>query len=128
MPFANGSLIDVCATVHPFGASSPAFDELALADHGLQWLQPEVLVANPFDNGEAATLLRDVDATAARFGDDSSRWKRLIGAPAADWDRLRHLVLGSVIDGTRRHPLQMTRFGVVAGLPAAALSRRVPWT
>ena len=47
----------------------------------------------------------------------------MIGSFAADWDRLRHRVLGPVIGGTLHHPLQMSRFGVIAGLPASIVAR-----
>src|SRR5258706_1937444 len=45
------AVYDVCAAVHPFGASSPAFAELALPERGVQWLHPPAALAHPFDDG-----------------------------------------------------------------------------
>jgi hypothetical protein len=51
---------DVCSAVHPMGVGSPFFRELPLAEHGLEWVHPPVLLAHPFDDGTAAVLLRSV--------------------------------------------------------------------
>jgi len=122
-PLTADSVFDVCAAVHPFGVSSPAFEELHLGDHGLDWLYPRVGLAHPFDDGTAAALYRDVDETCAGLGPDADRWRARVGRLAADWDRLRHLVLGPVIGGSLQHPLQMGRFGALAGLPASTAVR-----
>ncbi len=122
-PFGEGARVDICAAVHPFGVSSPAFEALDLHEHGLQWLHPPVALAHPFDDGSAAALHRDVDATVAGLGTDSDRWRAIVGRRGADWDRLRHLVMGPVLDALVHHPVRMTRFGLVAGLPAMAATR-----
>lgn len=112
--------IDHCAAVHPFGGSSPAFDELDLGAHGLRWLRPPVGLAHPFDDGGAAVL---DDHTAAGLGIDGDRWRRLVDPFATDWQRWRHLAVGPVVRTTLQHPLSMTRFGALAILPAALLER-----
>lgn len=118
---------DVCAAVHPFGVSSPAFEHLRLGEHGLSWCHPPIGLAHPFDDGTAAVLRRATSdqphATADGLGSDGRRWRAAVDPFAADWDRWRHLALGAVVPTVLRHPLAMARFGVVAGLPAVALAR-----
>ena len=117
------SRYDHCAAMHPFGASSPAFETLGLADHGLRWLVPPVALAHPFDDGEAALLHRDVETTADGLGRDADRWRRIVGTFADDWERTRRLAMGPVVSTLLHHPVQMARFGLVAGLPATLLVR-----
>lgn len=118
---------DVCAAVHPFGASSPAFEHLRLDEHGLSWCHPPIGLAHPFDDGTAAVLRRATPdlphATADGLGSDGRRWRAVVGPFAGDWDRWRHLALGAVVPTTMHHPLAMARFGTVASLPAVALAR-----
>lgn len=105
---------DICAAIHPFGVSSPAFEALDLHHHGLRWLHPPVKLAHPFDDGSAATLDADLD---------DARWHRLVDPLVAAWPELRHLALAAPLTGTARHPIRMGPFSAVAALPAAALAR-----
>lgn len=116
----GAAMVDHCAAVHPFGATSPAFEELDLAAHGLRWLRPPVGLAHPFDDGDAALI---DDDTAAGLGVDESRWRRLVDPFADDWQRWRHAVVAPVLRSVVEHPISMTRFGVLAGLPASAFER-----
>ncbi len=122
-PLANGAVYDVCSAVHPLGATSPAFEGLDLGAHGLRWVHPPLAVAHPFDDGEAAVLHRDLDATCAGLGSDGDRWRRAVGGIVADWPELRDVVFGPIPQSLARHPLVMARFGVRAGLPASLASR-----
>jgi len=119
--------IDVCAAVHPFGASSPAFEALDLAAHGLTWSHPPIALAHPFDDGAAATLLRSTvqapHATADGLGADGARWRQVVDPFSGDWARWRHLAMDPVLGSIVHHPLSMTRFGMLAGLPATVLGR-----
>src|SRR5262249_18963131 len=68
-----GVMHDVCSAIHPLAVGSPAFRELwsgetTLADHGLEWVHPDVPLAHPLDGGRAAVLERDVHATADGLG------------------------------------------------------------
>ncbi|MEX0846280.1 MAG: NAD(P)/FAD-dependent oxidoreductase [Ilumatobacteraceae bacterium] len=112
--------IDHCAAVHPFGATSPAFEALDLTDHGLQWLRPPIGLAHPFDDGGVAMV---DDDTAAGLGTDEARWRRIIDPFADDWHRWRHAVVGPVLRAVVEHPVAMTRFGLFAGLPATVFER-----
>lgn len=113
--------VDHCAAVHPFGATSPAFEELRLTEHGLRWLVPPLAFAHPFDDGTAAVL--DPGAPGAGLGVDAGRWDRLVGTLARDWDRRRVLAMDPVLENLRRRPLRMAAFGVPAIAPATLLER-----
>ena len=60
-----GLLHDHCSAVHPMGVASPAFQELDLASHGLEWLWPEVDMAHPLSGGRAGVVHRSLTTTAA---------------------------------------------------------------
>src|SRR6056297_1867537 len=80
---------DVCSAIHPMGVASPFFQTLPLADYGLEWLQPEVPLAHPFEDGSAAVMLRSVEETAARFDESSANaYRRAFGYPARRFDEL----------------------------------------
>ena len=117
-----GVLHDHCSAVHPMGVASPVFDRLRLEDHGLEWLWPEIDMAHPLDDGPAGVLHRSVADTAAGLGEDGERWRRLFGASASGFDRLRHEILGPVLH-LPRHPVELARFGLPGLLPATTLAR-----
>lgn len=117
-----GFLHDVCSAVHPMGAASPYLRSLSLADHGLQWLHPEVLLAHPLDDGSAGVLLRGVEDTAQALDDPG--WRRLLGPMVERWDEVLDSVLAPVLR-VPRHPLSMGRFGIRALWPATVLASRV---
>jgi phytoene dehydrogenase-like protein len=122
-----GVIHDVCSAVHPLGRSSPLFRELGLERHGLEWIEPPIQLAHPLDDGSAAFLFRDLDATVARFGsaEDAATYRSWIGPMVADWE----LIVRSLIGPLRpmrvaRHPFALARFGLPALMPASALARR----
>jgi phytoene dehydrogenase-like protein len=120
-----GFLHDVCSAVHPLGRSSPAFSAWPLADHGLEWIEPPVAIAHPLDDGSAALVRRDLDATAASLGEDGERYARFIGPIARDWDLIARELIGPLrIDGALRHPFALGRFGINAIQPVTWLARR----
>src|SRR5438552_16535869 len=55
---------DVCSAVYPLAAGSPFFKTLPLRRFGLEWIQPDIPLAHPFDDGTAACLQRVDDLTA----------------------------------------------------------------
>lgn len=103
---------DVCSAVHPLAVMSPFFSGLPLADHGLEWVHPDVPAAHPLDGGRAALLYRSVEETAAGLGEDGSAWRRLFDPFLAHWDKLSSQLLGPV--RLPRHPLALARFGFLA--------------
>src|SRR5436190_7698594 len=73
-----GFLHDVCSAVHPLAAGSPFFKTLPLERFGLQWIEPEIPLAHPLDDGPAVCLYKDVNLTAERLGHDSSAYRLLM--------------------------------------------------
>jgi phytoene dehydrogenase-like protein len=100
---------DTCSAVHPFGIASPFWRTLPLAAHGLEWIQPDAMLAHPFDDGPALLVERSLDATVASLGRDAHAYRRTIGTVARDWPQLEPLVLGPL--AIPRHPLIAGRFG-----------------
>ncbi|HET6360847.1 MAG TPA: FAD-dependent oxidoreductase, partial [Gemmatimonadota bacterium] len=78
---------DVCSAVMPFGIGSPFLRSLPLADHGLEWVQPETPLAHPLEEG-AGTLERSIEATAAGLAEDGPAWRSLFGPLANQWEAL----------------------------------------
>src|SRR6202040_1187070 len=58
-----GFVHDVCSAVHPLAAGSPFFKTLPLDRFGLSWIQPDISLAHPLDDGSAACLHRDIENT-----------------------------------------------------------------
>jgi phytoene dehydrogenase-like protein len=81
---------DVCSAIHPLGRSSACFSEL---DLDVKWLESPACVAHPFDDEEAALLVRSVDETAEGLGADADAYRRLVGPLAAGWRAVEPLVL-----------------------------------
>jgi phytoene dehydrogenase-like protein len=120
-PTLPGIVEDVCASVHPLAVSSPFLLSLPLAELGVEWVQPPVPLAYPFDDGRAAALARTVDETAAGLGADGPAWRRLFGPLVAQWPALAADVLAPL--HVPRAPLLMARFALHALRSAAGLTR-----
>ena len=60
-----GFVHDICSAIHPLGMGSPFMRKLPLSDFGLAWIQPDIPLAHPLDDGTAVALHRSLDATAA---------------------------------------------------------------
>lgn len=119
-----GHLHDVCSAIHPLGAGSPYLATLPLADHGLEWIQPEIPLSHPFLDGSAVALHRSVIDTAGQFGsDDGEAYERLFQPLVDRIEDLFDGILGPLIR-LPRHPLLLARFGMAAVLPASLLVRR----
>jgi phytoene dehydrogenase-like protein len=110
---------DVCSAIHPLGRSSVCFRELELE---VEWLESPACVAHPFDDEEAALLMRSVDETAADLGRDADAYRRLVGPLAAGWRAVEPLVLQPFpLDA--RAPLRLFReLGVGGSLRALRAS------
>ena len=116
-----GVLHDECSAVHPMAVGSPFLNSLGLERHGLEWLWPEVDCAHPLDDGSAGVMLHSLDATVEGLGEDGRAWRRVF-APSKKFDELVDDLFRSVLH-VPRHPLQLTRFGTAAAMPAAVLAR-----
>ncbi|GAB3953912.1 NAD(P)/FAD-dependent oxidoreductase [Spirosoma harenae] len=113
---------DVCSAIHPLAVGSPFFRKLPLTDHGLEWIEPPVLAAHPFDKGKAAVLKSSVQETAELLGADSVRYQKLFGKLVQRWPGIAPDVLGPL--RFPRHPIDMASFGLDALLPATQFIKR----
>jgi phytoene dehydrogenase-like protein len=117
-----GFVHDICSAVHPLAAGSPFFKTLPLERFGLTWIQPEIPLAHPLDDGIAACLHRDVDLAANSLGADSRAYRRLMRPLARDWEKLAGEFLRPMLH-LPRHPIAFARFGIPAMCPAALLAK-----
>jgi phytoene dehydrogenase-like protein len=117
-----GFVHDICSAVHPLGAGSPFFNSLPLDRFGLQWIQPEIALAHPFDDGSAACLHRDLDATANSLGVDARSYRRLFQSFAREWENLAIEFLQPMLHWPR-HPFVLAKFGIPAICPATLLAK-----
>jgi phytoene dehydrogenase-like protein len=117
-----GFVHDVCSAVHPLAAGSPFFKTLPLERFGLDWIQPEIPLAHPLDDGTAACLQRDVDLTAHSLGNDADAYRNMMQALTRDWEKLSAEFLQPMLH-LPRHPLALGRFGIRAICPATLLAR-----
>ena len=117
-----GFVHDVCSAVHPMAVSSPFLRSLPLADHGLQWIQPPLALAHPFDDAPPAVLDRNFDRTTATLDPDGEAYRRLIESMARNWDALAQEILGPAVHIPSR-PLALARFGLQALRPASSLAK-----
>jgi phytoene dehydrogenase-like protein len=117
-----GFMHDVCSAVHPLAAGSPFFKTMPLERFGLDWIQPEIALAHPLDDGSAACLYKDVDLTAGQLGRDSGAYRRLMQPLARKWEDLAVEFLQPMLH-LPRHPITLTRFGIPAICPATLLAK-----
>jgi phytoene dehydrogenase-like protein len=116
-----GFVHDTCSAVHPFAVASPFWRTLPLADYGLRWIEPPVMVAHPFDDGTAVAVERSAAVTADRLGADRRHYQGSIGWVAERWPALERAVLGPL--AFPRRPVTLARFGVQALASAARYVR-----
>jgi phytoene dehydrogenase-like protein len=119
-----GFVHDVCSAVHPLAAGSPFFKTLPLERFGLEWVQPEIPLAHPLDNGSAACLWKDVDVTAEQLDEDSGAYRRLMKPLARHWENLSAEFLQPMLHWPK-HPITLAHFGILAVCPATLLAQLV---
>jgi len=117
-----GYMHDVCSAVHPLAAASPFLATLPLHEHGLEYIQPTVAAAHPFDDGTAAALYPSLADTAGSLGVDGVSYAKLIQPVVNDWPLIADDMLGPL--GIPEYPLKFARFGMKAMQPATMLARR----
>ncbi len=103
---------DVCSAVLPLSLASPFFRQLDLPQYGLEWIQPEIPLAHPFEDGSALFLHRSLEITADAMGADGKAYKKLLqpfvdGEPRLLADILKPL-------GFPGSPFLMARFAFQA--------------
>lgn len=104
---------DVCSALHPLAVGSPFLSSLPLQEHGLEWIHPRYPVAHPLDDGSAAVLERDVDATADALAEDASAYRGLMSPLVRDWNKIANGTMGPLLR-MPRNPIAMGRFGLKA--------------
>jgi phytoene dehydrogenase-like protein len=117
-----GFLHDVCSAIHPMAAASPFFQSIPMREYGLELIDPPVAAAHPFDDGEAAVLLRSFDETAWLLGEDEKAYRGMYGPLLDAWPYIAGQVLGPI--GVTRHPFDMARFGLLAMRSAKSVASR----
>jgi len=103
-----GFIHDVCSTVQPLSLASPFFRQLDLAQYGLEWIQPEIPLAHPFEDGSALFIHRSLEITADAMGADGKAYKRLL-QPFVDQEKL---LLADILQPLHfpENPFLMARF------------------
>jgi len=94
---------DVCSAVHPHPLASPFLRELALAEHGLELVQPELPLAHPLDDGTAIASARSIEETAASIGGaDGEAYRKLVAPLVRDAEKLLPAILGPFLPRPNR--------------------------
>lgn len=118
-----GVIHDVCSAIHPLALASPALRSLPLADHGLDWVHPDVPLAHPLDNGGVVLMHRSVAETASGLGPDADAYTALYRPLVeAGFDLVDGLL--SPLRMPPAHPVMMARFGAIGIRSANRLGRR----
>ena len=127
---------DTFSSVYPAAAASPVFARLPLADHGLEWVHPDVCMAHPLDDGTAVGLYRELEPTVDSLEDqhrgDGRAWARFVGPYLRNFDAVRATMLSGFppVAGplkllAQAGPLAAGQFGLLVALPATTLARRM---
>jgi phytoene dehydrogenase-like protein len=112
---------DVCAAVHPLAAASPIFTQLPLHQFGLEWIEPPLALAHPFDDGPPAILAREFAETEATLDDDGPAYRALTDHLVRNWPSIGQDILSP--PHWPRHPVSYARFGLRGLQPVARLVR-----
>ena len=117
-----GFIHDVCSAIHPLGAISPFWRELDLERRGVEWVEPEIALAHPLEDGDAAVVHRSLDLTLAELGEDAGAYEAMLGPLVEDSTAL----LGEILRPLRvpRRPLLLARFGRAALRSSDTLAAR----
>lgn len=102
---------DVCSAFHPLAMGSPFLSQLPLAEHGLEWIQPDAPLGHAISPGRSVMLERDIATTAAGLGLDGATYHRLMTRWADRWPQISEHILGPLV-GIPKHPLTVARFGL----------------
>ena len=113
---------DLCSAIHPMAVASPFMRTLPLAEHGLEWVHPELPLAHPLADGPAVLLHRSVARTAQGLGGDGQAYYRFMQPLVEGWQALMRAGMGP--PGWLGSPVTLLRFGVPAALPATTVARR----
>ena len=113
---------DVCSAAHPLAVSSPFFRELELHQYGLSWINPEIPLAHPFEDGSAVFLHRSLDITADALGQDGRAYKDLLQPLVESHEKLLSAILRPI--PCPGNPFLMSKFASRALFSAQGLGER----
>jgi phytoene dehydrogenase-like protein len=117
-----GFVHDICSAIHPLATASPFFNALPLHQHGLEFINPPIAAAHPFDSGKAAALHCSIEQTAGALGKDEDGYINLIKPVVTQWPLILNDILGPF--HFPRHPLAMAGFGLTALTSAVHVASR----
>jgi len=117
-----GFLHDVCSAIHPLAVSSPFFNGLPLASHGLEFIYSPIAAAHPFDDGTSAYLKISVEETAASLRSDEKNYTTVMGKIVKDFPKLLPGLLAPL--QFQKYPLTYAQFGMKAILPATRFANK----
>ena len=73
---------DLCSSVHSGFQTNPALHELNLADYGLEYIDPELVMHIPFLDGASISVWRDLDRTCETIAQvskkDAATFRKLV--------------------------------------------------
>jgi phytoene dehydrogenase-like protein len=107
-----GFVHDICSAVLPLAISSPFFRQLGLERYGLTWVQPEIPLAQPFDDGSALFLHRSLEVTGDGLGRDGRAYKELLAPFVENHEKLLSDILKPL--HFPANPFLMIRFAMNA--------------
>lgn len=113
---------DICSAIHPLAVSASYFQQLPLAEQGLEFVHPLVAAAHPLDDGTAAVLHHSLDDTARLLGKDEKLYRKLIEPVTRDWKKITADVLGPL--RVPSYPRATTSFGWKAIRSATSLAHQ----
>jgi phytoene dehydrogenase-like protein len=105
-----GFVHDICAAVVPLALWSPFFRRWDLERYGVSWIEPDVLLAHPFEDGSALALYRSLEKTADGLGGDGKAYRDLLTPLVEHHDALLTDLLAPL--HLPAHPLSLVRFGL----------------
>lgn len=113
---------DVCSAIHPLAIASPFFKTLPLDQYGLEFINPTIAVAHPFEDGSAAVLHKSIEQTANALGVDKTSYEKLIQPLVKN----KREILMEILSPFHfpKHPLVLAKFGLKAITSAAHLVKR----
>ncbi|MBN1664561.1 MAG: NAD(P)/FAD-dependent oxidoreductase [Deltaproteobacteria bacterium] len=117
-----GFVHDICSAAHPLAVSSAFFRQLDLHQYGLSWVQPEIPLAHPFEDGSAVFLHRSLDITADALGRDGRAYKDLLAPFVRNYEKLLASILRPIPFPS--HPFLMARFASQALHSVDGLGKR----
>jgi phytoene dehydrogenase-like protein len=123
-----GFVHDVGAAFFPFAEYSPALHSLDLAGAGLAWHSGRRESSHPAPDGSCVSIARDLDLTAASFGEDGPAWARLARWQQAMGDRLAAALLAPLPGlgaAWRLGPRHLLRLAFAGLRSTAGLSERL---